>query len=106
MKFKLKPLAMGLLSGFFMSQAQAVSNQALQAEVSKLQKDVAALKRQSGNNVSNLSGRTRKNTHVEASSYSDDGLQQYLPFDPDVQDRHTFHLAPTLVCQLLFQEPA
>jgi len=85
MKFKLKPLAVSLLlSGFFMPAAQAVSNQTLQSEIKTLQKEVAALKRQSGNDSSKVVSSRNKKTHNESGSYSDDGLQQYLPFDPDV----------------------
>ena len=81
MKFKFKPLTALLMSGLLMPQAQAVTNQTLQSEVSQLQKEVAALKRQSANG----SGVQSRKSHAPAGTANpDSNFQDYLPFDPDV----------------------
>jgi hypothetical protein len=91
MKVKFKPLVASLLVlGVVSVPASAASNQALEAAVVKLEKEVASLKNQVNSNNSGavLPPTKSKNKkylrNQTATSDSDVHLQEYLPFDPDV----------------------
>jgi len=89
MKVTFKPLAASLLMvGVCTGAAHATSNQSLESAVTKLEKEVASLKKQVKANKNDAPApsvsRNKKSTQPQPIADSDVRLQEYLPFDPDV----------------------